>query len=167
MGVRDATEVQDPQKHNGIVGAYARYREELVRFASVLVGADDAHDVVSSAMLRLLDRAVTIDNPKAYLYQAVANQARNHKRGEMRRLRREEMAAVWESPVTAPEPYPEVRAAIQALSIRQRAVVYLIYWDDLSERDVAECLGIRPGSVRRHLARARKHLRRALRDYES
>ena len=47
---------------------------------------------------------------------------------------------------------PEVREAVGALSIRQRAVVVLTYWADLAPRAVAERLGISEGSVRRHLA---------------
>jgi RNA polymerase sigma factor (sigma-70 family) len=54
--------------------------------------------------------------------------------------------------------------AIGRLSVRQRAVVYLTYWDDLDPAATAELLGISEGSVRRHLARARANLRRTLRD---
>jgi RNA polymerase sigma-70 factor (ECF subfamily) len=55
-----------------------------------------------------------------------------------------------------------VRDAVVALSVRQRAVIVLTYWADLDPRTVAERLGISEGSVRRHLARARAHLREAL-----
>jgi RNA polymerase sigma factor (sigma-70 family) len=48
------------------------------------------------------------------------------------------------------------------LSERQRAVVYLTYWDDLDPPRIAELLGISDGAVRRHLARARHHLRKTL-----
>jgi len=41
-------------------------------------------------------------------------------------------------------------------------VVVLTYWDDLASAAIAERLGISDGSVRRHLARARKRLRMAL-----
>jgi RNA polymerase sigma factor (sigma-70 family) len=61
-----------------------------------------------------------------------------------------------------PEPHPEVQAAVLHLSVRQRAVVYLSYWEDMADKDIAQHLGIGSGSVRRHLARARNHLRRTL-----
>jgi RNA polymerase sigma factor (sigma-70 family) len=57
---------------------------------------------------------------------------------------------------------PEIRRAVAALSARQRAVIVLTYWADLDPRHVAERLGISEGSVRRHLARARAHLRKVL-----
>lgn len=150
-----------------MVEAYRRYREDLVRFAAVLVGAGDAQDVVSAAMLRLLDRPPTrVNKPKPYLYRAVANQARNHRRRESRRRQREQRTAPREAAPASPEPYPEVREGIERLSVRQRAVVYLIYWEDLSEEAIAEHLGIGTGSVRTHLARARRHLRRTLHAYD-
>lgn len=150
-----------------LVEAYQRCRHDLMRFATVLVGASDAPDVLSQAMLRLLDRpSAHVKKPKPYLYQTVANQARNHKRGEARRRRREERAAPSEVVESLPEPYPEVREAIEQLSVRQRSVVYLYYWEDLSEEAIAERLGIGAGSVRTHLVRARRHLRRALHDYD-
>jgi DNA-directed RNA polymerase specialized sigma24 family protein len=41
--------------------------------------------------------------------------------------------------------------------------VYLTYWEDLDPSRISELLGISDGAVRRHLARARRHLRKTLR----
>ena len=54
-------------------------------------------------------------------------------------------------------------AALAGLPLRQRAVVFLTYWADLTPAAVAVELGISEGSVRQHLARARRTLRRTLR----
>jgi RNA polymerase sigma factor (sigma-70 family) len=51
---------------------------------------------------------------------------------------------------------------VQRLSLRQRAVVFLTYWEDLGPASVAELLGISEGAVRRHLARARARLKEVL-----
>lgn len=162
MNKRDVAE-----DHRQMVDAYRQHRHDLVRFATVLVGPDAAHDVVSSAVLRVLERdSASAGKPKAYLYQAVANQARNHKRGEARRRSREERAPRTQVEAAPAEPYPEVREAIERLSVRQRAVIYLSYWEDLPEQTVANHLGITTGSVRRHMSRARRHLRRALHDHD-
>jgi len=59
---------------------------------------------------------------------------------------------------------PEVRSAIGALSPRQRAVVFLTYWEDLDERAVARRLDISVGSVRQHLHRAKQRIGRQLDD---
>ena len=56
----------------------------------------------------------------------------------------------------------DVLAAVDRLSVRQRAVVVLTYWEDLAPGEVAARLGISDGSVRRHLNRARSRLREQL-----
>ncbi len=61
-----------------------------------------------------------------------------------------------------PEVRPEVLEAVGSLSVRQRAVVFLAYWEDLDENSIAERLGISAGSVRQHLGRARDKLRMKL-----
>jgi len=49
-------------------------------------------------------------------------------------------------------------AALQHLPPRQRAVVVLRYFEDLSEREVAQVLGIRPGTVKSRLHYALERL---------
>lgn len=136
---------------------------ELVRFATGLVGAADADDVVANAFARARAAPTwpTVANRRAYLYRAVHNEAATLLRGSARRRRRETGAATtdrWE----LPDLDPEVRAAVLSLSLQQRAVVVLTYWLDLDPAAAADHLGISEGSVRRHLARARAHLRKAL-----
>ena len=66
--------------------------------------------------------------------------------------------------VSLPEFRPDVQQAVERLSVRQRAVVYLTYWEDMTNQMTADYLGISAGSVWRHLARAKTHLRRELHD---
>lgn len=142
---------------------YRKYADELVRFAMGLVGRSDAQDVVSSAVLRSMTSRNWPDvaNTRAYLYRAVLNQARNEHRDRQRRWRKE-MRSMPTEPGQMPEYRPEVLAAVSKLSVRQRAVIVLCYWEDLHISDIALRLGISEGSVRRHLARARSKLRGAL-----
>jgi len=80
--VVDRETTQAPKATEDVADAYRQHRIALIRFATVLVGPDDAHDVVSAAVVRVLGSAPTsLSHPRAYLYQAVANQARNFKRG--------------------------------------------------------------------------------------
>lgn len=136
---------------------------DLVRFATGLVGPSDAHDVVSAAVLRSISSRTwsTVSDRRAYLYRAVLNQAKNEHRDRQRRWAKE-LRAASDSRSYLPEYRPEVLTAVRRLSLRQRAVIILHYWEDLSPTDVAERLGISDGSVRRHLARARSKLRRIL-----
>jgi len=142
------------------------YREHgpgLIRFATGLVGPSDAPDVVQTAVIRAFTARgwAAVENPRAYLYRTVLNVARSEHRSTMRRRARE-VRAVAVGVHENPEVRPEVLEAVGSLSPRQRAVVYLTYWEDLDEATVAATLGIGRGSVRRHLARGREKLRSRL-----
>jgi RNA polymerase sigma factor (sigma-70 family) len=56
-----------------------------------------------------------------------------------------------------------VLAALGALPARQREVVVLRYYADLSETQIAAALGISTGAVKSHVARAKNSLRGVLR----
>jgi RNA polymerase sigma factor (sigma-70 family) len=142
---------------------YALLAAELLRFATGLVGRDDAQDVVSTAVMRSLATPAwgTVTNHRSYLYRAVFNEAQRWNRRANLRREREARSAVadrWE----LPEYRPEVRSAVERLSVRQRAVIVLTYWHDLDPEAIADRLDISEGSVRRHLARARARLREVL-----
>jgi RNA polymerase sigma factor (sigma-70 family) len=142
---------------------YRRLAPELIRFATGLVGGVDAGDVLSSAVVKALASPSwpRVTNHRAYLHRAVFNEAHTWLRRAAQRGVREARASVadrWELPALR----PEVREAVGKLSVRQRAVIVLTYWADLDPPTVAERLGISEGSVRRHLARARAHLREVL-----
>jgi RNA polymerase sigma factor (sigma-70 family) len=144
---------------------YAKHAEALTRFATGLVGPADAADVVSDAVLRCLasDRWLEVRDPRPYLYRAVLNQARQAHRSALRRAAREAGVARHSTTIEPPEIRPEVLHAVARLSLRQRAVIVLTYWEDLDAAQVAARLRIGEGSVRRHLARARARLREELR----
>jgi len=144
---------------------YRKYSDDLVRFAMGLVGRTDGPDVVAEAMLRAFstDSWRSVANQRAYLYRAVQHQASNTHRARQRRWAHELKAAT--SGVADPPEYrPEVLAAVKGLSLRQRAVIVLTYWEQFTPDEIAEYLGISEGSVHRHLARARSKLRRVLHD---
>lgn len=144
---------------------FERYGVELTRFATSLVGPADAQDVVSDALVAALwsDGWDRVDNQRAYLYRTVASQARMNHRSASRRLRRERRAALA---MTAPPPEIDVDVweALGHLNVSERSVVFLTYWEDLTEADTAVRLGISERTVRRHLSSARRKLGRLLHD---
>jgi RNA polymerase sigma-70 factor (ECF subfamily) len=142
---------------------YRKFADDLVRFATGLVGPFDAQDVVTDACLRSFRTRdwPLVHNHRAYLYRSVLNQARSHHRSTLRRRIREMRGATpaisWPYEVDI-----DVLAAVDRLSVQQRAAVVLTYWEDLSAVEVAGLLRISEGSVKRHLARARSRLREIL-----
>lgn len=151
--------------------AYRRWADELVGYASVLVPAAAAPDVVADTFADLLVRSSDgwsqARDARGFLFGAIANRARMHHREAGRRRRRElqPSTAAASGVVAGPSAVvadPAVINAVDGLSVQQRAMVYLTYWADYSVGQVAEILGVSDGTVRRQLARARAKLREVL-----
>ena len=139
---------------------FRSYASELTRYATGLVGPADAADVVTDACLRAFSakRWPEVANKRAYLYRTVLTVATDHHRSTLSRRLREIRTA--EPEATQPQEIDiDVLAAVERLSMQQRAAVLLTYWADLSPEGVAERMGVSTGSVKRHLARARKRLK--------
>ena len=154
----------------GVVGvtveeAYRKWGDELVGFATALVGPAVAPDLVSEAFAAVLVRGEafwsTVGAPRAYLFRSITNAARMAARSGLRRRARE---LRWSAHPVAGELLsdPAVRRALDRLSVQQRAVIYLAYWHDLAPDAIAGLLDISDGAVRRQLARARERLRKVL-----
>jgi RNA polymerase sigma-70 factor (ECF subfamily) len=139
------------------------HADELLRFATVLAGPHDAYDIVADVMLSAgpAASAPTVTNRRAYLFRAVANRANDEHRSRKRRWRRD-LAAVGPASTWQPDDFSDVRRAVSHLTVQQRAVVYLAYWEDRPEREIAEMLELSPGTVHKTLERARGTLRKAL-----
>ena len=54
----------------------------------------------------------------------------------------------------------QVRNSIQALPLRQRSVIYLFYYSELSIKDIASLLHIPTGTVKSRLNKAKSALRK-------
>jgi RNA polymerase sigma-70 factor (sigma-E family) len=148
--------------------AFARGRmRELLRFAHLLTG--DPHraaDLVQDALERTLiswHRVERKDDPEAYVRRAIVNRHIS----VWRRTRRERLVA--ETPEGSyDEPRgrdDELWAALATLPPRQRAVLVLRFYEDLTEADTAAALGCTVGTVKsqtwKALARLRTQVTRA------
>lgn len=146
---------------------YRRLGAPLMRYATVLVGPDDAHDVVTEAMMRVLDGHTDLSrvaNVEAYLYRAVHHRAVDHQRATSRRLRREVVYERQRPRSTTDWTPDDARASLASLTVRQRTVVFLTYWADQTPAAIAEILDVSEGTVRKQLARARARLREVVDD---
>lgn len=144
---------------------YRRHAGRLMALAAVLVGPDDADDLVSAVIERVFAAPgwERVQSPEAYLTRAVVNEARSSWRSAQRRRQRDtRWVREGRSSAGNHEVDPAVAAALARLSTRQRAVVFFTYWADYQPDAIAEVLNISEGSVRKHLARARATLRREL-----
>jgi RNA polymerase sigma factor (sigma-70 family) len=153
----------DAPRQLGQAERWDRHAAQLLRYATLLVGPNDAADVVSITFAKFQESPHReLEHPRAYLFRAVTNTALDQMRSRQRRQVRDLHAVL---PAVSPphESQLDIRRAVAALSVQQRSVVYFTYWEDLDAAQIGTLLGISPDSVRRHLARARVHLRKALR----
>ncbi len=135
---------------------YASEYRPLVRVAFVMLGGSNrAEEVVQDAFGRVYERWSSLDNPGGYLRTCVVNGCRDV-------LRRQRLA-VWKrpdpSPVFVELGFDHLADALTRLSPRQRAAVVLRYYADLPEAEIAEALGVRPGTVKSLLHRGLAQLR--------
>lgn len=149
-----------PSDREDVTAVYGRLRPSLTRVAYLLTfDVHEAHDVVQECFLVALSRWDVIDDPDAYLRRAVSNRAykltrdRRRRQAKDRRHKAEHRHDVGEAEYLAD--------AIAALPPKERAVVVLRYHLDLSTAEVAEYLGMRPGSVGPTLTRALRRLKEA------
>jgi len=142
---------------------YRKHADSLIRLASSMVGSSDAEDVVSEAVLRVMNSRnwVNVENKKAYLYRSVANEARRLVQSRSRRQQRQ-LRFVRQGNPGPEEISTESLDLLTSLTARQRAVVYLTYWEDLDGAACGRSLGISEGAVRRHLHRAKAKIRRSI-----
>ena len=131
---------------------YRRCRPGLVRLAHLLTGsATAAEDVVHDAFIGFARSKSHVSDPAAYLRRSVVNLSTNvHRRTRRERLH---LATVTE-PVVEPAEVDETWQLVRALPPRQRAVLVLRFYLDLSEAETAQVLGCRPGTVKSTSSRA-------------
>jgi RNA polymerase sigma-70 factor (sigma-E family) len=138
---------------------YRRQREAMVRFARLLTGSNAvAEEVVQEAFLKMHQLSESPQNPDAYLRTTVANLSRSH----LRRLRLERRLPPRDRVSSTDPEIDETWEAVCRLPFRQRAVLALRFYEDLSEADIARVLRCRPGTVKSSLHRGLSRLREEL-----
>lgn len=149
--------------------SYVRERGPvLLRTArSLTANPCDAEDLLQTALAKTYLAWERIEDHRAldgYVRRALLNT-----RTSLWRKRRVDEYAVDELPEPEPLPAPDpaeqqaVRdamwRAVQKLPVRQRAMVVLRYYEDLSEASTAELLGVSVGTVKSAVSRALAKLR--------
>jgi RNA polymerase sigma-70 factor (sigma-E family) len=155
-------------EHDEAFSAFVAARSRhLLQAAHLLTGdRHRAEDLLQTALTRAYlrwDRIVDED-PEGYVRRTMVNA---HIDWWRRKPWREEPTDVLPDRAVS-EPDTDARAALLAalatLSRRQRAVMVLRYYEDMSEADIARTLGCSPGTVKSAASRATARLRELLRE---
>lgn len=136
-------------------------QRQLLRSAYLITGdLQHAEDLVQEALVKVALRwsRLRTGNPTAYARTIVV---RDNISWWRRRRREVTVSGSGEAVATSSDPDMAlvVRRALDRLTDRQRAVLVLRHFDDLSERDTAAALGISVGAVKSQNAAALARLR--------
>jgi RNA polymerase sigma-70 factor (sigma-E family) len=152
---------------NDFEAFFLAHRRALGRTAYFLTGDDDAaEDLLQSAFAKAAarwERIAHTPSPRAYVRQAMLNEVRT---GWRRRQRIVEYALA-ELPedgdradvATEVADRETLGSALRQLTKRQRAVLYLRYYEDLSEHETSRALGCSLGTVKSQTHHALERLR--------
>jgi RNA polymerase sigma factor (sigma-70 family) len=143
---------------------YGREHAEQVRRAFLLVGSQGvAEELVHDAFVGVLTRWAEIAEPGAYLNRSVVHACRRHSRrravvdvGGHRDVRLSEIA------VESPEEAVAVGQLLLSLPFRQRASIVLRFYAHMTEAEIADGLGCRPGTIGPAIHRGLKKLRKEI-----
>ena len=144
-----------------LAALHREHYRSLVKLASILV--DDAgvcEEIVQDAFVSVFRSMRRVADPAklpAYLRSAVLNGARSHMRkrqvrGRLRVVGPDDVASA-ETAVVLADDQRAVIEALRGLPDRQRDVLVLRFYLDLSEAEIASTLGIAPGTVKTHVRR--------------
>jgi RNA polymerase sigma-70 factor (sigma-E family) len=141
--------VSDPDRA-GFEEFVAARRAALLRTAYLLTGSHaDAEDLVQVALVKVVPHWKRIaDRPEPYVRQVLARESIT--RWRQRRWREFSTLDLPEHRQPMPDLDQRVtlRRALGALPPRQRAVIVLRYYEDLTEKETASVLGVAVGTVK-------------------
>ena len=154
-----------------------RHHASCFAWAMSCCGGDraEAEDVLQSSYLKVLDgraKFAARSSVRTWLFGLIRVTAAEHRRRSvLRRLRLERPLGGVEPADPAPDPVTALGrsestarlvAALAALPPRQRDLLHLVFYQDLTIREAAEVLGITIGTARTHYERGKSRLRERL-----
>jgi RNA polymerase sigma-70 factor (ECF subfamily) len=161
-----------------LVKEIERLHESAFGWARACCGgrSDEAEDVLQTTYLKILDGRAVFEGRSAFrtwLFGVVRRTAAEHRRrrfartlGLDPRTEPEEGSAPTtpDAHVDAAERAGALRRAVGQLSRRQREVLHLVFYEDLTVEQAAEVVGVSVGSARAHYHRGKERLRTLLTD---
>jgi RNA polymerase sigma factor (sigma-70 family) len=145
-----------------------RHFAAIHRYVAGRLGAQAAEDVAAETFLVAFDRRKSFDatrgDLRAWLFGIATNLVSRHRRKEARhyralsRLETPRPVEGHENRVVAAVSTGRLGKALTRLSAGERDVLLLVALGELGYAEVAEALGISPGTVGSRLSRARKKL---------
>ncbi len=141
----------------------AALRSYVRRVSGDSAGADD---VVQESYIRLLNVRLTPEARKPYLYRTATNLMIDQRRAQARRERWSNLfGRSREGADSGVELVSDMDRLFAQISERDRALLWLAYVEGAGHEEIATILGLRPGSIKVLLFRARRKMESILRKH--
>ena len=142
--------------------------ESVVRSLTLITGdRERAMDAAQEAFIKAYTKWAAVRSyeiPAAWVRRIAINRCRDAHRSDGRRARREQpyAASSASSPAESVVATSAAQQLLEHLPPQQRTVAVLFYLDDMSIAEIGQSLGLKEGTVKFHLNRARNRLREVL-----
>jgi RNA polymerase sigma-70 factor (sigma-E family) len=141
--------------------------DSLLRLATLLTSDQGlGEDVYQETMHRVADRWSRVDNPAAFCRRVMHNIVIDQGRARRRKIAtvlltegHDDIDPRSGDSTAAAELRPALLGALRTLTPHQREMVVLRYFDDRTESEIAELLGVTTGTVKSTVSRALAQLR--------
>jgi RNA polymerase sigma-70 factor (sigma-E family) len=166
--------VAEPIEMKPVVGAasapvpfddfFAEQFPRLVRVALLIVGSTaSAEEIVQDAFIKVYRRWDGLENPAAFARVCVVNGCRDRLRRRARwRIRVPLVAADDTTTDDTDTGDDELLAHVRALPDRQRTAIVLRYYEELTQAEIADALGLSAPAVKSLLHRALENIRKEM-----
>lgn len=150
-----------------IAQIYNDNKNSVYRLAlTYLHSQDEAEDVCHDVFIKMIEHKSSVfpGKERAWLLTVTANECKNRLKFR-KRHRKEELSEnipVRDSFDTESTREPDIVEMVLSLSVKERTVIYLYYYEGYSTEEIAEILKITASAVRSRMERARKHLKKKL-----
>ena len=147
------------------------HQQALRAFLRRLNGnAAEADDLAQDSFVRAFELIGRFDAARPFrpwLFGIAWRKYREHKRGWLRLIKRQERYSQMQETATTPDPGLKLDLvnSLAALPAEQRAVLLMCLGQDFSHAEAAEALDLPLGTVKSHITRGRERLEELLGDW--
>jgi len=158
----DAVNSQSSRPVGGVEETVERYGDRLLRTAVAIMGSSaEAEDIVQDVFVKLIEKHPHFESAEhetAWLIRVAVNLCKSRLRSHW-----------WQKTVPLLDIYPaqtheqqDIIETVFALPSKYRVVVHLHYYEGYSTKEIAEITEQKESTVRQHLTRARRMLKKFL-----
>lgn len=144
-----------------ITQVYNDNKNSVYRLAlTYLHSQAEAEDVCHDVFIKMMERKVSIlpGKERAWLLTVTANECKDR----LRFWKRHETEELSDCIPVKDTQSLDILETVMSLSVKERTVVYLYYYEGYTAKEIAGILKITASAVRSRMERARKHLKSKL-----